>query len=257
MPRRNHGSTRPTHAMPRWPHRVSSQRMRWRRSPNPRNRLSMIRIILFLLLIAFAAAGAAWIADQPGNVVMTWGGWRASPSVPVFVMLLGIVVVVAVALWSLLRMLWRTPGHVSRRRREHRLARGRHAITQGLIAIGHGDASSARGACRNRAPPRRPGSAGAVAARTVGAARWRPRRCAARLPRHGRTSDTRLLGLRGLFVEAQRADDPVAAMMIARRTLKLAPSSTWASQAVLGFRCAKSGLERRAGDPRQQSGVGN
>jgi HemY protein len=51
--------------------------------------------------------------------------------------------------------------------------------------------------------------------------------------------DTRLLGLRGLFIEAQRADDPVAAVMISEEALKLAPSSTWASNAVLGFRCAK------------------
>ena len=51
--------------------------------------------------------------------------------------------------------------------------------------------------------------------------------------------DTRLLGLRGLFIEAQRADDPVSAVMIAEEALKLAPSSTWASHAVLGFRCAK------------------
>jgi HemY protein len=47
------------------------------------------------------------------------------------------------------------------------------------------------------------------------------------------------LGLRGLFIEAQRADDPVSAVMIAEEALKLAPSSTWASHAVLGFRCAK------------------
>src|SRR5256884_272272 len=51
--------------------------------------------------------------------------------------------------------------------------------------------------------------------------------------------DTRLLGLRGLFIEAQRADDPVSAVMIAEEALKLAPSSTWASHAVLGFRCAR------------------
>jgi len=47
------------------------------------------------------------------------------------------------------------------------------------------------------------------------------------------------LGLRGLFIEAQRADDPVSAVMIAEEALKLAPSSTWASHAVLGFRCAR------------------
>ena len=36
----------------------------------------MYRIILFLLLIALAAGGAAWVADQPGDVVMSWNGWR-------------------------------------------------------------------------------------------------------------------------------------------------------------------------------------
>src|SRR5207237_6632909 len=40
-------------------------------------------------------------------------------------------------------------------------------------------------------------------------------------------------------IEAQRADDPVAAVMIAEEALKLAPSSSWASHAVLGFCCAK------------------
>ena len=51
--------------------------------------------------------------------------------------------------------------------------------------------------------------------------------------------DTRLLGLRGLFIEAQRADDVGAAVAIAEEAMKTSPSSTWASQAVLGFRCAR------------------
>src|SRR5207237_2948927 len=51
--------------------------------------------------------------------------------------------------------------------------------------------------------------------------------------------DTRLLGLRGLFIEAQRADDPLGAVMIAEEALKLSPASTWACHAVLGFRCAR------------------
>ena len=65
--------------------------------------------------------------------------------------------------------------------------------------------------------------------------------------------DTRLLGLRGLFIEAQRADDPVAAVMIAEEALKLAPSSSWASHAVLGFCCAKGDWTGALSHPRQQS----
>jgi HemY protein len=53
----------------------------------------MIRIILFLALIAAAAAGAAWMADQPGDVVLSWGGWRAETALPVFMLALGIVIV--------------------------------------------------------------------------------------------------------------------------------------------------------------------
>ena len=55
----------------------------------------MIRIILFLALIAALAAGAAWVADQPGDVVLSWGGWRAETTLPVFVLGIGIVVAVA------------------------------------------------------------------------------------------------------------------------------------------------------------------
>ena len=54
----------------------------------------MIRIILFLALIAALAAGAAWVADQPGDVVLSWSGWRAETSLPVFVLGIGIVVAV-------------------------------------------------------------------------------------------------------------------------------------------------------------------
>ena len=49
---------------------------------------------------------------------------------------------------------------------------------------------------------------------------------------------TRLLGLRGLFIEAQRMDDPLGALAAAEEAARLSPSSNWASQAVLGFRCA-------------------
>jgi HemY protein len=199
----------------------------------------MIRIILFLALIAAMAAGAAWVADQPGDVVLSWGGWRAETTLPVFVLGVGIVVVSAIILWSILRGLWRIPRHMSRRRHERRHARGRHAITQGLLAVGHGDATLAR---RHADDARRHAGHDPLAllltaqsAQLEGDREGAQRAFRAMAERE----DTRLLGLRGLFIEAQRADDPVSAVMIADEALKISPSSTWASHAVLGFRCAK------------------
>ena len=199
----------------------------------------MVRVILFLLLIALAAAGAAWIADQTGDVVLSSGGWRIQTSLPVFALAIGIVIVVAMLSWSILRGLWRSPERLRQRRRERRQARGRRAITQGLLAVGHGDSSTARlhanAARRHAANDPLALLLHAQSAQLDGdreGARAAFRAMAER-------EDTRLLGLRGLFIEAQRADDPVAAVMIAEEALKLAPASTWASHAVLGFRCAK------------------
>jgi HemY protein len=55
----------------------------------------MVRIILFLVLIALAAVGAAWVADQTGDVALSWGGWRAETSLPVFALCLGVVIISA------------------------------------------------------------------------------------------------------------------------------------------------------------------
>src|SRR6266576_3208998 len=199
----------------------------------------MYRIILFLALIALAAAGAAWVADQTGDVVLSSGGWRIETSLPVFALALGVTVVAAMLAWSTLRGVWRTPERIKRARRERRHARGRHAITHGLLAIGHGDSTAARlpadVARRHATHDPLALLLHAQSAQLDGdrdGARAAFRAMAER-------EDTRLLGLRGLFIEAQRADDPVSAVMIAEEALKLAPSSTWASHAVLGFRCAK------------------
>ena len=198
----------------------------------------MLRIVLFLLAIALAAVGAAWIAEQTGEVTLSWGGYRIMTSLPVFALALGVVIVAALAVFSLLYALWRTPGRIRRGRHERRHARGRHAITHGLLAIGHGDSAAARQhadtARRFAAQDPLTLLLHAQSAQLEGDRE----RAKAAFNAMAERGDTRLLGLRGLFIEAQRADDPFGAVMIAEEALKLSPSSSWASHAVLGFRCA-------------------
>ena len=199
----------------------------------------MVRIILFLLAIALAAAGAAWIAEQTGEVTLSWGGYRAVTSLPIFALALGIIIFAAMLVFGLLYVLWRTPERIRRGRRERRHARGRHAITHGLLAIGHGDSTAARqhADTAHRFATHDPLTLllQAQSAQLEGDRE----RAKATFNAMAERQDTRLLGLRGLFIEAQRADDPLSAVMIAEEALKLSPSSSWASHAVLGFRCAK------------------
>ena len=199
----------------------------------------MIRIILFLIVVALAAFVATWVGDQSGDIVLSWSGWRVETSLPVFALALTLLALAAIMLWSLLRGLWRAPQRLQRRRRERRIARGRHAVTHGLLAIGHGDHVAAR---------KHAGVAKRLAAQDpltlllhAQAAQMDGDRDGAQRAFRAMTErkDTRLLGLRGLFIEAQRADDAHAAIEIAEEALKLSPASTWASQAVLGFRCAQ------------------
>ena len=199
----------------------------------------MVRIVLFLVLIALAAAGAAWIADQAGDVTVTWSGYRIERTFGEFVLTVGVVLVAAILLWSLLLALWRTPGRIRRGRHERRHARGRHAITHGLLAIGHGDAAAAR--MHAETAKRHAGNDPLTLLLHAQSAQLDGDRAGARaaFTAMAEREDTRLLGLRGLFIEAQRADDALAAVAVAEEALKIAPSSTWASHAVLGFRCAR------------------
>ena len=200
----------------------------------------MIRIILFLFLVGAVALGAAVIADQTGDVTLSWSIWRIDTSLPVLALALLIIVFVGMLLWSILSGVLRTPERVRRMRRERRDERGRLAITQGLIAIGTGDQFAAR---RHADVARRLAQQDPLAMLLhAQSAQLEGNRKEAQRAFHAlaERKDTRLLGLRGLFIEAQRRDDLASAVALAEEALKVAPATAWASHAVLGFRCSRS-----------------
>jgi HemY protein len=124
-------------------------------------------------------------------------------------------------------------------RHERRHKRGRDAVTRGLIAVGTGDHFAARrhAGIAKRLVHQDPLALllHAQTAQLDGDRDGAQRAFRAMAERE----DTRLLGLRGLFIEAQRNDDPYTAVAMAEEALKIAPGSAWASHAALGFRCAK------------------
>ncbi|HWL06289.1 MAG TPA: heme biosynthesis HemY N-terminal domain-containing protein [Xanthobacteraceae bacterium] len=196
----------------------------------------MIRVVVYLILVGALAAGAVWVADRPGDVAITWQGMRIETSV--MVMLIGLIaaMALAVALWSLLRLVLNSPRLVARSWRARRGARGFHALSGGLVAVGAGDAQTARRFAdeARRIAPKEPltllltaqvaqmNGDGAEAERTF-------RAMAAR-------DETKLLGLHGLFVEARRRGDAAAARLIAEEAAQTSPALDWAGRASLEFR---------------------
>ena len=198
----------------------------------------MIRVVLFLVSVALIAAGFVWVADRPGDVAITWMGYRIETSLMVAGLAVAALVVVAMIVWSVLRGILRSPEQVSLFFRHRRAMKGYLAITRGLVAIGAGDLRLARKSA-DEAARLSPGDP-LMLLLTAQSAQMAGDRGGAERAFHEMTRHeaTKLLGLRGLYIEAQRRNDGAAARRVAEEAAKAAPALAWAGQAVLDDRCA-------------------
>jgi HemY protein len=198
----------------------------------------MIRVVVFLIVVGALALGAAWLADRPGDVVVTWQGMRIETSVMVLAAAVLGTVAALLILWSLLRALVRSPFMLRRHLHHRRGERAYEAISRGLVAVGAGDLAAARKhmADARRIAPAEPLALllSAQAAQLAGdrdAADQTFRTMASR-------PDTKALGLHGLYVEARRRGDHASAHAFAEEAAREIPSLGWAGKAVLELRCA-------------------
>jgi len=214
----------------------------------------MIRLVVFLVSVALIALGIAWVADRPGDIAVTWMGYRIETSVLVAAMALLAVIAFAIVLWSIVRGIWRSPHHVSLFLRNRRALRGYQAVSRGLIAVGAGDLRLARQSA-DEASRHSPGDPLTMLLNAQSAQMAGDRDAAEGAFRAmvGR-NDTKLLGLRGLHVEAQRRGDRRGALLAAEEAAKTEPSATWAGQALLehhsaggNWAAALEALERMKG----------
>lgn len=197
----------------------------------------MIRVALYLILVGAAAYGVAFLADRPGDVVVTWQGLRIETSLLVMGSVLVAAFAVLALILSLIRAIARSPIVLSRLLRHRRGTRAYEAISSGLIAVGAGDIAAAR---RFTAEVGRlaPGEPLALLLSAQSAQLTGDREAAERAFRTmaGRP-DTKALGLHGLYIEARRRNDAVSARAYAEEAARTAPSLAWAGTAVLEARC--------------------
>ena len=158
----------------------------------------------FFALLALVALGVAWFADRPGEVVLTWQGWQVTTSLMVAAVAFFALFAVALLVWSILRFLLRSPQRVADYLEERRQLRGWRAISRGLIAVGTGNALLAQ---RSSVEAKKLLAAeplalllSAQAAQLNGDAKGADNDFRTMLAH----DETKLLGLHGLFVEAQR-----------------------------------------------------
>jgi HemY protein len=198
----------------------------------------MIRVLLFLVVVGALAYGVALFADRPGEVIVTWQGWRIETSL----LVLGLAIVAALALlallWGMVRAMLRSPFMLRNLLHDRRGVRAYEAISRGLIAVGAGDLAAAHkfAAEVKRIAPAEPLALllTAQAAQLSGDRESADRAFRAMASR----PDTKVLGLHGLYIEARRRDDAASARAYAEEAARTNPTLAWAGKAVLEFRCA-------------------
>lgn len=197
----------------------------------------MVRLVIYLLSVAAIATGLAWLADRPGTLNVQWQGYDIETSVFRAVVILVAATGVAIFLWSLLRAVWNSPAAIGNRMVRRRQKKGLEALSSGMIAIGAGDqALATRYALQARkALPHEPLThlLRAQAAQLSG-----DRATARRIFELMLSSpDTEQLGLRGLYLEAEREGAGEAARQFAGRALSSNPKLGWSADALFTHQC--------------------
>ena len=201
----------------------------------------MARLILFLLVVLGLGWAFAWLADRPGDLVVMFLNTRyeVSLTTALAVFLAGVALIMIV--WWAVRSVIDGPQSARRYFRARRRDRGYQALSTGMIAAGSGDAATAK-----KLAARASGfiSAdqeplihylGAQVALLEGNNSEARKSFEAMLD----NGETKALGLRGLYLEAQRMNDPVAARHFAEKAFEAAPTMDWAADAALSGKHVK------------------
>ena len=197
----------------------------------------MIRALLYLLAVVVAAVGLSWLADRPGELGVNWQGYEVQTSVFRAIVMAALLAVAAIAIWSVIRQLIQSPSTLGQYFRRRRHERGFEALSAGMIAVGSGDralavryADLARKSMPNepltqllRAQTAQLKGDRAEARRIFEAMRNNP--------------DTELLGLRGLYLEAQQEQEGEAARQYAERASTLNPRLGWSIESLFAMQC--------------------
>jgi HemY protein len=195
----------------------------------------MLRILSFLILVFALGLGFAWLAERPGTMLVTFNGYEYQVTLMVAAVIATATVAAVMISWWLVKSLWNSPYTVARYFRVRRRDRGYQALSTGLIAAGAGDADAARRKHRESAKLLSAGQEPLLQLLEAQTSLLDGDHAGARKKFEAMLDDPemRLIGLRGLYLEAQRLGDRGVARHYAERANSVAPQLSWAANAAL------------------------
>lgn len=195
----------------------------------------MTRVLFYLSFVFLLAVGFAWLADRPGSLNLSWQGYQIETSLMFAAIAIAIMVLAIFLFGAFIRAIVLTPRRVGDFLGARRRDRGYRALSRGVIAVGAGDSKTALRAA---------GESSAILGEepltlllTAQAAQLAGDGEGARTAFEALATEreTRILGLHGLFVEARRQGDHVAARHFAEEATQTAPKTGWAGLALFEY----------------------
>ncbi len=198
----------------------------------------MIRVLIFFALVLVLAIGFAWLADRPGELTVTFGGYRYEVSLMVASVAIATLAAAVLLSWWVVAGIWNSPRSLRRYFRARRRDRGYQSLSTGLIAAGAGDSGLARRMHKQASGLLSADQEPLLHLLEAQALLLEGRHDEARRRFEAMAGDpeTRLLGLRGLYLEARRQGDHEAARHYAEEAAKTAPQLGWAANSAIGAR---------------------
>ena len=198
----------------------------------------MLKFLLLVALLFAVALGLHALSSASGELALTIGDTVYAVNLSTAVVGAIVLVLVAIGLVWLVRAIVRAPWRLARSYRRRNRERAREAVSQGLVAIAAGDVRAAERAMLEAAR-RAPGQPLTLLLKAQTAQLKGDREGARSVFRQMTESPpTRIAGLRGLYVEAEREGELLAAHQIAAQARAEAPSAPWAARALMHHQTA-------------------
>ncbi|MDR6631667.1 HemY protein [Phyllobacterium sp. 1468] len=196
----------------------------------------MIRILFFLLVVLLLGVGFAWLADRPGDLIVTLAGMQYKVTLMVAASAIVAIVAAVMLMWWIVKSLVTSPYALRRHFRARKRDRGYQSLSTGLIAAGAGDGETARRMVKQAEKLLNVDQEPLIKLLDAQSAmlEGRPEDARAKFEAMLEDPETKLLGLRGLYLEAQRLGARDASRHYAEEAALLAPNVEWAASAALG-----------------------
>lgn len=198
----------------------------------------MISLLIRFALVVALAIAFAWLADQPGDLILRWLGYEIQTSLMAALITISIFALVLWIIWSVLLWILDRPSALGSWFKSRRQKKGREALSSGLIAVAAGDKDAAQANAKVAVSVL--GSDPMAKLLDAQAAQMRGdsnrvRQLFEEMTQH---PETKLLGLRGLHTEAVKQQDLGRARELAEEATRINPKVNWASKAVLSYQSA-------------------